>query len=333
MKKFIVGIDVSSDKIDVHIVNADSKAVVEIQLACTFKGYDQLLRLCKKMDELDHFWFCFEHTGTYSLMLAYFLQTHECHFSVLPALQIKNSSGMTRGKTDQVDAQRIAEYAHRHFDTMTQYNVPSDNLLKIKQLLTRRSQLVRMRTQNKNSLKAHLNYEKLTKQKLVSPDINRMTKYLDRLIKKIEDQIQAILKEDEQVNQTNKLIQSVPGIGKITAAYLIMITQNFNAFDSSRKLNCYAGIAPFEHSSGKFKGRSRTSKLRNKHLKTLLMNGANAAVRHDPEFKRYYERKSAQGKAYNCIMNAICAKIIDRTFAVVKRQTPFVKLAQHNLVA
>ena len=113
---------------------------------------------------------------------------------------------------------------------------------------------------------------------------------------------------------------------------MIVLTNNFTNFQNPRKFNCYAGLAPFEHTSGNsIKGKTKTSKLRNKKIKTVLFNGANSAIIYDEELKAYYKRKKEQGKAHNSIINSVCCKIVYRMFAVVKREQPFVNLVRYNL--
>ena len=94
-----------------------------------------------------------------------------------------------------------------------------------------------------------------------------------------------------------RLITSVVGIGMITAIAFLIYTQDFTAFENGRQFACYAGVAPFEYSSGSsIRGKTKTSPLANRKMKALLSNCASAAVQHDPELKAYYQRKVKQGK-------------------------------------
>ena len=147
-------------------------------------------------------------------------------------------------------------------------------------------------------------------------------------IKHIEREISEImLSANESVSVNYSLIQSIIGIGKINAAAIIVMTENFTKFDDSRKFACYCGVAPFEHTSGtSIRGKTRTSKLAAKDLKVLLTRAAITAIVHDPQIKIYYARKVAEGKHKASVINAVRAKLIYRCFAVVKRQSPFVKL-------
>jgi transposase len=122
-----------------------------------------------------------------------------------------------------------------------------------------------------------------------------------------------------------ELATSVPGVGPQTALYLIALTRCFAAFSSWRKLACYAGIAPFEYSSGSsVRGRTKVSHLANKKLKSLFNMAALSAKKLDPELRLYYERKKAEGKHVMSIMNALRCKVVARVFAAVNRNSPFV---------
>ncbi|MDC7150069.1 IS110 family transposase, partial [Parabacteroides johnsonii] len=70
-----------------------------------------------------------------------------------------------------------------------------------------------------------------------------------------------------------------------------------------------------------------TSPLANKEVKVYLTRAAITAISWDPQMKAYYKRKIAEGKHKASVINAVRAKIIARSFAVIRRQTPFVTLA------
>src|SRR5260221_7704447 len=90
---------------------------------------------------------CMEHTGIYSYPLLDFLVRHNIKVCVEPALQIKQSQGMTRGKTDQVDARRIAQYAYKNRQELKLWKPQRPVIQKLKALLTVRERLVKIRVQ------------------------------------------------------------------------------------------------------------------------------------------------------------------------------------------
>ncbi|WP_375563370.1 transposase [Bernardetia sp. OM2101] len=123
------------------------------------------------------------------------------------------------------------------------------------------------------------------------------------------------------VQYYNRLTTSVVGVGKVTAIQLLVATDGFTKFDTAKQLASYCGVVPFENSSGKFKGKSRVSKMANKVLKTALHMCALAAIRAEGELSAYYLRKIEEGKNKMSVINALRNKIIQRIFACVKNKT------------
>ena len=119
MKKnqIIIGIDVSKATLDCFIHSVNQHFIVENSP----KGFAQLLKIilkstkCKK----ENLFFCFENTGKYSKRLSVFLHLEKISFLMAPALEIKKSLGITRGKNDKVDSTRIANYAYEKREKLT----------------------------------------------------------------------------------------------------------------------------------------------------------------------------------------------------------------------
>lgn len=330
MKTLFVGVDVSKSWLDIAIFDEDQH-----QLGRTFRidnNIDAIEKDCQllvaKYKETK-LWFCFEHTGNYGLILSQMLEKMEITYTLVPALEIKQSIGMTRGKNDQIDARRIAEYASRHAKKLVPTLLPDEKLLKIKSLLTYRDQLVRIRQQYKNSRKSHLVSQKSYDISEIIAQLESKIKELNQDIKGIDDTIKTLIESCNKLKKNYRKVQTVKGIGPLIAAYMIIYTHNFKAFNDPRKFNCFAGLAPFQYSSGSsIRGRTKTSKLRNKMMKKLMFNAANTAILHDQELKAYYKRKSNEGKHHMSITNAVACKLVYRIFAVVKREEPFVNLVR-----
>ena len=89
-------------------------------------------------------------------------------------------------------------------------------------------------------------------------------------IKNIEAQIKKAIEENEAFKTNYDLLVSVPGIGHLSAVYLIGCTNNFAAKQSGKQLACYAGVVPFGNTSGiSAKGHNRAHPMANKDLKVL----------------------------------------------------------------
>lgn len=333
-KKWFIGIDVSKGWHDVAVISEmnPTEYVKELRIDNTIQGFSELEKqLNKRSIDLEESVVCMEHTGTHSLLLIAWLQQKGIYTVVEPALQIQKSLGIQRGKNDTIDARRISQYAYIQRHKLKEYKLPSRDILRVKQLLTYRDQLVKTRTMYKNSLQSHKQYDQLTENKSIIEEIGGFIKLLDEKVKKAEKQIIEVINNDEGLKKNHKLVSSVKGVGLVISAMMLVTTQNFTAFSDARKYSCYTGLAPYEHTSGtSIKGKSRTSHLANKRLRAYLNNGANSACNHDPEIRIYYERKRKQGKEHKLVMNAIANKIVSRVFSVVKRQSPYVSLYQQN---
>lgn len=334
-KSVFVGVDISKDQLDLALLKESSYGkYVNKTVTNDIEGFDDILRWLKgqKVNHRDCL-FCMEHTGTYGLVFFALLSLEGIDYSVIPALEIKRSMGITRGKNDQIDARRIADYAFSNKVKLEPFSLPSVNMMQLKQLLTYRSQLVRMSTSLKNSLKSHQQYQRITGLASLTKDIENKIEELKQSVQNIEKQIVELIRKDEQLNKNYKMATSVKGVGCIIAAFMLVSTNNFTAFENGRKYASYSGIAPFEHSSGtSVKGKTRTSFLANKQIKTLLNNGANSAIHYDPELRNYYKRKIAEGKDHKLVMNAVCCKMVNRVFAAVKRESPYVITYEKKIV-
>ena len=148
---------------------------------------------------------------------------------------------------------------------------------------------------------------------------------LRRYLREIEKKMDSVVKQTEQLNRQQELLMSIPGIGQTIAVYLIIATKGFALFCNSGKFACYAGVAPFEYTSGTtVRGKTRVSPLVDKKIKAMLHLAAINAIRTDKELKDYYQRKKKEGKYSLLVLNNVKFKLIERIFAAVNRNTEFV---------
>lgn len=334
-KKHFVGVDISNEVLDLALLHESSyDKFKDKHCKNTFRGFEQILAwLNKNGIELNDCLFCMEHTGTYGLLLFAWLSQVGIDYCVEPGLKIKRSLGITRGKNDKIDARRLADYAFTNKAKLNTFTLPSTLIIQIKQYLTYRDQVVKINTSLKNSLKSHNTYKRVSGVNFISDDIEAQIKANEKRIAQIEKNIVEAINSDSEVKKNFGLATSVKGIGLVIAAFMLVTTNNFSGFENGRKYACYSGIAPFEYTSGtSIKGRTKVSQIGNKKIKSLLSNGANSARRYDPEISAYYKRKQAQGKDHKLIINAISCKLVNRVFATIKRQTPYVTFKQQNYV-
>lgn len=285
---YFIGIDVSKKTLDVTFcTQSNPNYFYHIQIENSIKGFEDMLDWLKKNQvKLEDSFFAMEHTGVYSLPLSFFLQEQNLAFGMYNPLELKRSLGLQRGKNDKVDAQRIAYYIflHRHELTITQ--LPSVTLGKLKNLLAFRDRLVKTKVSLQQSLHDLKATNSLIDNTFIIEKTEEQLKKIKEDIKEVEKQIKQTIDREQSLKSNFKLACSVPGIALITAAYFLVHTHNFTAFENGRQFNAYCGIAPYEHSSGSsIKGKTRNSPLANKKLKALLANGANSAINHNAELR------------------------------------------------
>lgn len=266
-----------------------------------------------------------ENTGVYHRLIWEYCSSQRLPLHIGNATHIKHSFGIARGKNDKIDSQRLCSYAYKNAEELKATPVLNPVLLQLKDLMTARSRLL----SQYNSIKQYLGELKLSNPKEVQHLLEQAhTAALEGIktsLKTVEKQIRQFLEQDAAIKGNYKLLISVPGIGHLTAVYIICCTNNFVCKITGKQLACYAGVAPFGNSSGtSIKSRDKVHKMANKELKKLLSMGALSAIQHYEEFRTYYERKVQEGKHELAVLNAIKSKIALRAVAVINNQQPYV---------
>ncbi|NLE05866.1 MAG: IS110 family transposase [Crenarchaeota archaeon] len=327
MKKLFIGIDVSKDVFDFCLLDQEHKVISSKNVEeNTSTGINNFCDLLQNYEEYS-IWICMEHTGRYGSLLCSEFSKRNLTYSLLNPLEIKYSIGLTRGKNDAIDAYRIASYAVTNAHKLKPFNLPVESLQKLKVIISVRDAFVKISVQLKNQLKS---LEVLHKSLSVKEEIKMIKAAIKRHEKdilKAEMQMIEIVESNQELLENYTKISTVIGVGKITAIKCIVETENFSKFKDGRKFSCHCGLAPFENRSGSsIRGKTKTSKLRNKELKAVLFKAASSAIQHDKQLKGYYNRKVNEGKHKLSVLNAVANKIVLRIFAVVNRNEPFIKL-------
>jgi len=318
----IIGADLSKRSID--LVYHLSKTHVKISNSAD--GFNDLIEWLQKLNiNISEAMIVMEHTGLYSYCFENFLHQHKIVFCKVNALEIKRSIGLVRGKTDRLDAARIAEYGHEKKDKLKVNKPLSDDLKRLQVLHSTYQRFIRHRAALINALKEY-RYIGIAEKDLIIQGQKQLVKNFDEQIQKLMSEIQTIINQQPALKQNFLLLQSIKGVGKILALTVLIKTHNFTRFINARKFACFCGTAPFDHSSGtSIKKKTRVSHLADKQMKTLLDLSAKSAIQYDKELKEYYLKRTQNGKSKMSTINVVRNKILFRMFAVVKRQTPFIE--------
>jgi len=330
---FFIGIDVSKKTLDFAV----------------FKGKDLLFSWTSENDEsgIKKFWtqlksqqgfcvnealFCMEHTGIYNHHLLSFLYSKKACVCLEAAVHIKLSSGLQRGKNDQIDAIRIAQYAYKNCTELRLWQPKRQVIQQLKHFSVLRNRVINARKQLTVAINETISFNKATAnecKKLCKGSL----KSLEVDIERIELKIDQVIASDPELKRLFSIVTSIQGIGKITATEMIITTNEFKNITDPAKFACYSGVAPFEHSSGSsIKGKSRVSHKANKTMKSLLHMAALVAINYNTDIKAYYNRKVEQKKNKMSVINAVRDKLIRRVFACVKNNRLYQKNYQPAIV-
>lgn len=259
-----------------------------------------------------------ESTASYHLLLCIKSLENGYKSKIINPLTVKkqNQTSLRRVKTDKHDARLIrfclvngAGYEFRYDpEAIIHRNLirQRDSLVSLKLKLDRQQADIRL------------------KEKCLSQDINQI---YPEIIEVLEKKI-AFLKNELCLYRPQErfLLQSIPGVGPITAASFISEVGDIRRFKKPEQLVAYAGIDPRVHQSGiSIKGKGYISKRGNKILRTRLYNAASVAVLHDNQFRDFFQKKKSEGKPHRVALVATMRKMAHVIYAVWTRGTPFVK--------
>jgi transposase len=328
--KCFLGMDVSKLWVDItlmRVVNHQKQATTSERFDNTEAGMKALDKWLGKHQVPfdDNSLLVVENTGVYHRLVWGYCSTHGLPLHIGNATHIKYSFGIARGKNDKLDSQRLCSYAYKNAEELKATPVLNPVLLQLRDLMTARSRLL----SQLNSIKQYLGELKHSNSKAVQQALEQAhTAALEGIkasLKTVEEQIKQLIEQDAAIKNNYGLLVSVPGIGHLTAVYILCCTNNFSCKITGKQLASYAGVAPFGNSSGtSVKGRDKVHKMANKELKKLLHMGALSTIQHYEEFRAYYERKVKEGKHELAVLNAIRSKIILRAVAVINNQQPYV---------
>lgn len=330
---YFIGIDVSKYTLDVEALR-EGEPIVQQKIENQAKSINLFLNDFLKTNHLtsDQLVVCMEYTGIYNAVALEVFWKRGVKICLERALHIKQSQGMMRGKNDRIDAHRIASFAYKNRSEIKFWTPARKIVQQLKVLLSVRERLLRIKVQLEVPVREAVGFIEPSVLKQMNLISRKPLAAIKKEIKETDKKLEALIGQDSIVREKMKQVTSVPGIGKITAMNMMVTTTEFTRITDSKKFACYAGVAPFEHSSGtSIRGRNRVSKMANMNMKTLLHLAAMSAIQCDPELKSYYHRKVDAGKNKMTVINAVRNKLINRVFACVNNNRCFEKNYQHAL--
>ena len=272
-----------------------------------------------------------EATGNYWVALAVTLHEAGYRVAVVNPRQAHHfaKAQLRRAKTDALDAQDLAQLAAAL--QPAPWAPPPAVYHEVRQRLVARDGLLAMRTQARNQRHALLQWPVIVE--AVRQHLDELVADLDRRIAALEAEIAAVLRESVWA-ETLACLTSAPGLGLVTAAWLLVSTLNFALCGGPQALTAYAGLAPIARESGRsVRGRAAIGHDGNGRLRTALYMATLSAARYNPAIKAFYQRLRAAGKPPKVARCAAARKLLHQAWALgskLRRFDPDHKQQQHD---
>ena len=333
MKKIVVGIDISKEKIDASAIDVREGQIGLVKLGYQVfenrpMGFRRMIVWAKRLikgTRHEDVLFCCETTGGYDRALCDYVYAKGLDIWRESALQIKRSMGVRKGKDDKADSLMIAEYAMRHMDKAVFYETPSEAVRELKTLFLYRYKLVQEKTEKTVRMKEmEATAAKSKSMTFILRDARKSIKAINKSIKECERQILQIYSDNENLKKNYDHINSVSGIGIVNATAFIAYTNNFANFTTANKIASYWNCASFRERSGTSVDKKAYVKCYSSSLlKAYLTQAAECTVKNHGIYHDYYLRLNAAGKPYGVIINNVRNKLIHMVFSLVNNDMDY----------
>lgn len=307
MERIFVGIDIAKDQVDVHVHPTDER----FQLSRTDAG---LAELVARLQPLGPRLVVLEATGGYDIPVAAVLASAGVPVAVVNPRQIRDYARATGqlAKTDALDARLLALFAEAVQPEVRPLPTPEAQALG--DLVTRRRQLVDMlgaeRNRHQQARDPHL-------QRRIATHVRWLTTALAALDTDLADTIRA----SPIWRARDNLLQSVPGVGDVTAYTLLADLPELGRLDR-RKIAALVGVAPMNRDSGHWRGR-RTIAGGRPAVRRVLYMATLTAVRFNPALAHFYQRLTAAGRPKKVALTAAMRKLLTILNAMLRDQRPW----------
>lgn len=255
-----------------------------------------------------------EATGGYEKLLVVELVQAGHIVSVVNPRQVRDFAKALGilAKTDKIDAKVIARFGQQVRPRA--YVKTHEKQDELDQLVTRRRQLIALRTSEKNR-------QQQADSKAVAKSITRTLDHLRKDIRRIDEAIRKLVQSDDQWKDRAELLESTPGVGEVTSTTLIAELPELGDLNR-QQISALVGVAPFNCESGKMRGKRMIFGGR-KSVRDVLYMAAMSAMQFNPKIKTFSDRLKGQGKPHKVIVTACMRKLLVILNTMVKENKPW----------
>lgn len=318
-----VGVDIAATTATASMLRPGAQAQRSFTIDQTPEGYTSLLHKLQATGHAPcHVLVVMEATGSYWISLATRLVHEGFAVSVINPAQAHHFAKalLKRAKTDAIDAQTLAQLAM--VLQPEPWTPPPQIYYALQQRLAQRDDLLNLRQQVRNQLHALVQYPEVIPE--VHARMDQLLATFEAQLVEVESEIAAALTQDSVWAAAAERLQSIKGVGWVTAAWTLVTTLNFTSCDTVDALTAYAGLAPMPRQSGlSVWHRPAIGHAGNGRLRTAFYMATLSAVQHNPIIKAFYARLRAAGKPEKVARCAAARKLLHISWAVVTKDQQF----------
>lgn len=288
-----VGVDTGKTQLDIYIRPLD----IYFTVTNDEKGINKAIKDIKKHKPTR---IVIEATGRLEQAFIIACANEKLPFVVANPVRIKKFAGSVGqlAKTDKLDAKLIAYYSEAIKPKLS--TLKPETLRKMSDLLSRRCQLMEIRTMEKNRLQIL--------PKSLANTINPMLTVINNQLTKIDNKMVKLIEQCDEYQIKNDIIQSVPGVGNVVAFSLLSNMPELG-YITNKEAAALVGVAPINRESGIYKGKRMIRGGRHQ-IRTAMFMSMMSAMQCNPVFKATYLRLVAAGKPKKIAIIACVRKMI-----------------------
>ncbi len=152
-------------------------------------------------------------------------------------------------------------------------------------------------------------------------DIDHTIRWIEKRLKRLDLHLQQAIQSNPAWRRREQLLASVPAVGPVLARTLIAELPELGQL-SHKKISALVGLAPFNHDSGRLRGKRRIWGGRSKLRASLYMSVV-AGLRFNPVMRSFYQRLTAAGKPAKVALTACMHKLLVLLNAMVRENAPW----------
>jgi len=301
-----VGIDVSKDRLDVHVQPTGEAFAVA-------RDGEGLASLVARLKPLAPHVVAVEATGGFEMTVAAAIAGAGLPLAIVNPAQVRHYAQALgrRAKTDRIDAEVIARFAAAVRPEPRP--LPDEATQALADLVTRRRQIIAMMVAER---------QRATRlPKRLKRSCERVVRVLEKELAALDQDIDTTVRGTPAWRVKEDLLASVIGIGTITARALIADLPELGTLNR-RQIAALVGVAPFTRESGQWRGKSFIAGGR-PTIRAALFVATMAAVRHNPSIRDFRDHLIARGKPKMVAMVACMRKLLTILNAILRDQTPW----------